>query len=68
MILAHFTANDTTSVSLVLGMALVVWGLRTLVRGDAAVRAWGVRFVAVGAVLLAVGVAAAFLHPDGPSR
>jgi hypothetical protein len=58
VILAHFTGQDGPSTALVLGLAFVAFGGRRVLRGERGWRARGVRWVALGVGLLAVGVGA----------
>lgn len=59
MIVAHFSANDTSSTGLVLGMALMSFGALRVRRGQ---RALGLKMVLTGGVALAVGIGTAFVH------
>lgn len=75
MILAHYTSSDSSSVALVLGLALLVLGVRGLLRDrgrehgrgheheheHAGARRPLIQLVA-GAVLLAGGIAIGWIH------
>jgi hypothetical protein len=62
VILAHFTANDTSSVLLVLGLAAMLLGARRLAGRGSAHRRRAVRMLLGGTVAMAAGIAAGLVH------
>jgi hypothetical protein len=56
-LLAHFTGNDFASTALVLGLSFMGLGGRRVLKGERGWQARGVRWLALGAGLLAAGMA-----------
>jgi hypothetical protein len=57
VILAHFTGNDFASIALVLGLSFLRAGGRRVLKGERGWQARGVRWLALGAGLVAAGLA-----------
>jgi hypothetical protein len=67
VILAHFSGGDTSSVALILGLALVVAGTRMLRRGvEGTSRRRAGRMLVLGLGVLVVGVVTGFVHSSPP--
>ena len=64
MILAHFTASDSASTLLVLGIGLLVFGARWRWSGpsEPGRRRRGLHLLGLGAMLLAGGLVVGFTH------
>jgi LPXTG-motif cell wall-anchored protein len=67
VILAHFTGGDTSSVALIVGLALVVAGARMLRRGvEGSSRRRAGRMLVLGLGVLAAGLVSGFVHSAPP--